>query len=187
MAVTVNVGNGEGTQFWTDRWLHGKNVADIAPNVLLAVPKRIIARHTVNQAFFNRKWVSDIKGALTVQVLVDYLRIWELVEGIVLHPEVSDHFSWKLSSSGQYNSKSAYSSMFIGSIKFLPWTRIWKTRAPSNIKFFIWLAIHNRCWTSDRLAKRGIPHQPTCLLCYQDTDSIAHLFVSCVFAREVWI
>lgn len=44
----------------------------------------------------------------------------------------------------------------------------------------------NRCWTSDRLARRGLPHQAVCPLCDQDQESIDHILVSCVFARPVW-
>jgi hypothetical protein len=33
MAVTINIGNGEATKFWTDKWLHGSSVADLAPNL----------------------------------------------------------------------------------------------------------------------------------------------------------
>jgi len=45
---------------------------------------------------------------------------------------------------------------------FAPWKRIWKSWAPQHCKFFIWLAINNRCWTGDRLAKRGLPHPAAC-------------------------
>jgi hypothetical protein len=37
-------------------------------------------RRTVAEALNNRRWVVDIKGALTVQVLEVYLNIWDLVE-----------------------------------------------------------------------------------------------------------
>lgn len=147
MAVTVNIGNVISSKFWTDNWLQGKSVADLAPNLILAIPKRVIKKRTVSQALSNRGWVVDVKGALTVQVFIEFLKVWELVEGIVLHPNVPDHFSWKFSSSGQYSRKSAYNMMFIGSIKFLAWRRIWKTWDPANCKFFIWLAINNQCWT----------------------------------------
>ena len=139
-----------------------------------------------SQALSNRDWVADIKGALTVQVLIEFLKSWELVEGVVSHPDVPDRFSWKFSSSDQYSRKSAYNTMFICSIKFPAWRRIWKTWALANCKFFIWLAINNRCWTSDQLAKRGLPHQAACPLCDQDVETINHILVSCVFAREVW-
>jgi hypothetical protein len=93
MAITVNIGNGISSKFWTDNWLQGKSVADLAPNLILVVPKGVIKRRTLSQALSNRGWVADIKGALTVQVLIEFLKVWELVEDIVLHPNVPDHFS----------------------------------------------------------------------------------------------
>ncbi|XP_022681873.1 probable RNA-dependent RNA polymerase 3 [Setaria italica] len=74
MAVEAIVGNGETILFWKDRWLNGKTMAEIAPNFILAIPKRIVRRRTVAEAISNQKWVSDIKGALSVQVLVEYLQ-----------------------------------------------------------------------------------------------------------------
>jgi hypothetical protein len=62
MAVEVTVGNGENTKFWKDKWLQGKSVADLAPNLLRVIPKRVIKRCTVSQALSNRTWVSDIRG-----------------------------------------------------------------------------------------------------------------------------
>ena len=44
---------------------------------------------------------------------------------------------------------------FVGSIHFEPAKRVWKSWAPPRCKFFIWLASLNRCWTTDRLARRG--------------------------------
>ncbi|WVZ53725.1 hypothetical protein U9M48_004630 [Paspalum notatum var. saurae] len=186
LRVDISVGSGATMLFWSDRWLHGKTVAELAPNLIKLIPKRVVKRHTVSQALENRSWVSDIQGALTVRVLVDYLLIWDLVEGFTLQPEVPDQYRWKLSSSGVYSSKTAYRAMFVGSIKFSPCKRIWKSWAPPNCKFFTWLAINNRCWTSDRLAKHGLPHQPACPFCDQDVESIHHILTACVFSREVW-
>jgi hypothetical protein len=95
-------------------------VADLAPNLFLIILKRISKRRAMGQALLNRVWVSDIQGALIVQVLAEFLRIWELVEGTILHPDVPDQICWKLSSTGQYSSKSSYDSMIIGSIRFSP-------------------------------------------------------------------
>jgi hypothetical protein len=50
----------------------------------------------------------------------------------------------------------------------------------------IWLVFHNRCWTADRLAKRGLPHPDAYPLCDRDDEDIHHLLVGCVFARQVW-
>jgi hypothetical protein len=45
---------------------------------------------------------------------------------------------------------------------------------------------HNRCWTADKLEKRGMDHPEQCPLCDQQAETINHLLVSCVFARQVW-
>lgn len=63
---------------------------------------------------------------------------------------------------------------------------IWRSRAPLICKIFTWLALKNRVWTSDRLARRGLPHHDACPLCDQEQESIDHLLISCVFARSVW-
>jgi hypothetical protein len=54
-------------------------------------------------------------------------------------------------------------------------------------RFFIWLVEHDRCWTANKLAKWGVDHTEWCTLCGQQAETINHLLVSCVFARQVWI
>ena len=94
-----------------------------------------------------------------------------------------DRHIWRFDASGCYSSKTAY---FNGLVTFEPWPRLWKSWAPAKCKFFLWLAIRNRCWTSDRLAKRGLPHPDKCPLCDQEDETIQHLLTSCVVARQVW-
>ena len=76
--------------------------------------------------------------------------------------------------------------MFIGSTQFRPWERIWKSWAPGKCKFFMWLVAHDRCWTADRLARKGLPHHDHCLLCDQEEETINHLLLQSVFSRQVW-
>ena len=71
VAIESLVGNGEGTKFWADRWLQGKSIQDLAPNLIKLVPKRISKKRTVKVTLNNRRWVFDIKGALTVQVFLN--------------------------------------------------------------------------------------------------------------------
>ena len=186
VAVVTTVGNGESTKFWLDRWLQGKTVAEWAPNLFLLIPKRAKKLRTVAQGLQDRIWIADIRGALSVQVLVEYLQLWNLVDNLELQQDVPDQLSWRLSKHGTYSSKSAYEAYFTGTIKFGPWRRIWKTWAPLKCKFFVWLAVKNRCWTADRLEKRGLPDPAACPLCDQAAETIQHTLIGCVFAREVW-
>jgi hypothetical protein len=71
------VGNGANTLFWVNKWINGKKVVDIAPRLICTIPKRIINKRTVQEAMVNRRWIGDIRGALTAGALIDYLHLWE--------------------------------------------------------------------------------------------------------------
>jgi len=49
-----------------------------------------------------------------------------------------------------------------------------------------WYALHRRLWTLVRQARHGLQESDVCALCDQATESISHLFLGCVFSREVW-
>ena len=186
LAVVSEVGNGANTLFWADKWLNGQSIADLAPHLLAGIPKRIVNKCTVEEALTDRAWVLDIRGIMTVEVMVEFLNLWDLLYDFQLQPEVEDAHIWRLSSSGQYSAKSAYEGFFIGSTLFGPYERIWKSWAPPKCCFFMWLVTHDRCWMVDRLARRGLPHPAQCPLCDQEEETINHLLVSCVFARQFW-
>lgn len=73
MAVTSIIGDGANTLFWTDWWLNGQCIADLAPRLFAAIPKRRVKKRTVQDALSNRSWILDIQGARTVGVIVDFI------------------------------------------------------------------------------------------------------------------
>jgi hypothetical protein len=101
-------------------------------------------------------------------------------------PRVPNKHYWRLLQLGQYFAKSTYEALFQGSTYFGAFEHIWKTWAPPKCRFFLWLAAHDHCWTTDRLVKRNLPHLSLCLLCDQEEETINHLLVECVFSRHFW-
>jgi hypothetical protein len=71
-------------------------------------------------------------------------------------------------------------------VEFEHYKRIWKTWAPPKCRFFLWLATHRKCWTVDKLEKRGLDHLERCPLCDQERETIDHLLVASAFYRECW-
>ncbi|GJM86847.1 hypothetical protein PR202_ga02745 [Eleusine coracana subsp. coracana] len=185
ISIVTQVGNGRDTLFWTDKWLHGSALPDIAPEVFMHVPKRLTNVRIVEQALTDRTWVRDIQGGLSIYGLIEYLILWDLIEEFILTNEVDRH-CWKHDNSGIFSSKSAYKLFFNGSITFEPWRHLWKSWAPPKCKMFLWLAIRNKCWTADQIAKRGLDHPVSCVLCDQEEETVQHILVGCVFAREFW-
>ena len=118
--------------------------------------QRRLKQQTIRDALTNKTWISNIQGALTIGVIIDYLHLWDNLSDFFLQPEVEDRHIWRFSSDGQYSVKTAYRGLFVGSTSFEPWERVWKSWAPPKCRFFVWLVAHNRCWAVDRL--RGLSH-----------------------------
>jgi hypothetical protein len=186
MAISINVGNGENTLFSTDRWLQGRKIVDLTPLLFVAIPQARRKSCTVQQAFQNHAWTADIQGVVTIEIIVEYIQLWELLLDIQLQPEVEDTHFWRLSANGKYSAKSGYDHLFMGATLFKPCERIWKSWAPPKCRFFLWLAVHKRYWTAHRLARWGLTHPDKCPLYDQEDENIDHLLVSCVFSRQVW-
>ena len=108
-------------------------------------------------------------------VIVEYLHLWDILSAVTLQSQEEDKHIWKFSANAQYSAKSAYESFFIGATSFGPWERIWKSWAPPKCRFFLWLVAHNRCWTADRLERRGLPRSACCPLCDQAQETINHI------------
>ncbi|XP_056695103.1 uncharacterized protein [Spinacia oleracea] len=59
------------------------------------------------------------------------------------------------------------------------------TMSPKSL-FILWLAVHGRLSTKDRLMQWGIATDGVCSLCGVDPESVQHLFFQCSYARQVW-
>jgi hypothetical protein len=186
VALYSEIGSRASTLFWSDRWLCGQRIVDIAPRLFETIPKKLINKRTVQEAIEDNFWINDIPGSLSVGALADFLRLWDLVAQVDLYPEKEDKHIFRLAANGKYSAKAAYEGLFLGSVEFEPFEQIWKTWAPPKCRFFLWLVAHKKCWTTDRLEKRGLDHPERCPLCDQERETIDHLLVNCVFSRECW-
>jgi hypothetical protein len=117
-AIHTEIGNGCSTLFWEDRWIHGRNLKDLAPRLLAAVPRQIRNSRTVHTTLANRSWLNDIKGALTVEVLADFLDLWDAILTVNVNPQREDKHIFSFAHNGKYSAKVAYESLFIGSTYF---------------------------------------------------------------------
>lgn len=186
-AAGTTIGNGRSTLFWEDRWMNGSRIQELAPTVYGTIPNRIRRAKLVSDALQNDNWVGDIGPDLSLQALQEFLRLWPQVTDFQLTEGAEDVVRWTWEKDGNFSARSAYAARFMG-LEVSPTAAFtWKSRAPLQCRFFAWLALRNRCWTSDRLARRGLPHQDACPLCDQHEESIQHLLLGCVFAKQVWL
>jgi hypothetical protein len=63
-SVCSIVGNGANTLFWTDKWMHGQSLLQIAPALTNRVSKRTRKSISVQRALTTNGWVHDLSGSL---------------------------------------------------------------------------------------------------------------------------
>jgi hypothetical protein len=135
-STSMVVGNGESALFWEDRWLDGKSIKEIAPEVYALISKRCRKQRTVQQALVERSWITDIGGAPSALALWQYVQLWIRLRDVLLSPD-QDRLVWHWTTDGQYSSSSCYDALFQGAILSGSWRLNWKSWAPPRVKFFI--------------------------------------------------
>ena len=66
-----------------------------------------------------------------------------------------------------------------------PWKSIWKSKAPTRVAFFVWMAVLGKILTLDNLRKKNIIVMEWCCMCKYSGESIDHLLLHCEVAIEL--
>ncbi|KAL9298725.1 putative reverse transcriptase zinc-binding domain-containing protein [Arabidopsis thaliana] len=64
--------------------------------------------------------------------------------------------------------------------------RVWFAQATPKHAFCMWLAVHNRLSTGDRMLQWNSGVNATCVLCNHELETRDHIFFSCGYAKEIW-
>jgi len=89
----------------------------------------------VKEALSNNMWLGDIQGHYSVAVLSEYLDVWDLIQEVVLQPDVEDVHKWRFEASGQFSTRSAYKALLNVSIYFAAGKLIWVLGLQGNANF----------------------------------------------------
>jgi hypothetical protein len=184
-ATTVTVHNGKKASFWLSSWLNGQSPSQLCP-LLFSHSRR--KNRSVRDAVVGDRWIGDIAHSLTNALLDEFFKLWRAIQAANLNLEdgSEDTITWILESSGKYTAKSAYKIQFEGQYLSNFPKLIWNSWAPPRCKFFMWLLLQNRLWTSARLQLRGWENNYFCALCERNLETVHHLFIECPYSCWVW-
>jgi hypothetical protein len=170
---------------WEDPWIGGVQADAIAPDLVKLVRPGVQRMWTVQQGLQNEAWVRDIAGELSVNAVIQYLKLWVELQRVVIG-DGEDTIKWKWTTDGIFSSRTAYRAFFFGRTTLPGADQVWNAFAPFKFKFHAWLALQNRCWTADRLTRRGLPMHAPWPLCASGPETLDHLSLQCPFALSVW-
>lgn len=185
-----DIGDGKDTNVWRENWLIDR------------VPKTPMYKQgTIVDLTLS---VSDLLIAGSGSWNVDLIRQTfaeddaELILKIKTHINRSDGLKWGFTPNGCYSSQSGRKLLGIlrdiqhPQTSLMPpieknlWKAIWKIRAPTKLKHFLWRTMSGAVPVKERLNTRGLQLDSRCSLCHLESESICHLLFTCSFAKEVW-
>ena len=95
-----------------------------------------------------------------------------------------DKPTWILTAGRKFTVKSLYRDLIKSDVGFSK-KFLWKTKVPTNIRFFLWLLARKSILTRDNLLKRGWKGDKNCVFCGK-AETIDHLFFLCSVAKTIW-
>lgn len=66
------------------------------------------------------------------------------------------------------------------------WKGLWFSYNTLKYAFHSWLAIHDRLSTGDRMLKKNVGANGSCIFCQSNIETRDHLYFACRFSKEVW-
>jgi len=177
---TFFIKDGSATRFWEDTWVGNMSFKDRYPSLYNivrdphATVTKIMASQPLNISFRRTLLGPKLRDWSN---LVAQIAPFNLVDG-------SDSFRWNLTKSGLFTVRSMYLHLINTHTPFRH-KKIWKIKAPLEIKIFLWYLQKEVVLTKDNLARKNWKGSQKCVGCNLD-ESIQYLFLDCHYATVVW-
>ncbi|XP_059068502.1 uncharacterized protein LOC131859007 [Cryptomeria japonica] len=131
-------------------------------------------------------------GGTLGMITIGNLELCNRLEGImrnrvILALEDEDCIFWRVAKSGEYNVKLGYEVQRHRVINpNWPSKLCWNNWILPKARAFLWIALHGRILTGDRLKTIGIHGPSWCVLCNAEEESVDHLLFNYMFAQKCW-
>lgn len=144
-STEIKVGNGSKVCFWTDHWLEGKSLQEIAPSIFKLAKRK---KNCLRVELQDNHWLSMLNPITTVEQIDELVQLGGKLQNVALLQDRDDDILWKWNENGQCSTKSAYLMQFRGYITHANSHPLWKTQVEPKQHFFGWLILHQRTLTA---------------------------------------
>lgn len=143
--VSVTVGNGQNTAFWTDRWLGDCALASSYHHLYQICSTSHIS---VYEVVLSKDKAMQFTRQLTGALLIEFNELYVLVsqQSLSLH---TDQLTWRWDNSGKFFTHFVYDWLMFRGIVPADADIWWSLPIPLKIKVFMWLLSKNRILTKE--------------------------------------
>lgn len=91
---------------------------------------------TVRRALTNNKWIDHIYPPTSQEEVIQFVKLWEALNGVVLNDSAQDDITWRWIEDGVYTTRSTYHIQFVGVFSRIKITPIWKAKVEQKCQLF---------------------------------------------------
>lgn len=84
----ILLGNDGKENFWKDNWLNPTPLKDLVPGLYRIATRKI--ERCGKLAMHGRKWIADLRKKINVHLVVDFVKIFNMLHQITLSPDMTD-------------------------------------------------------------------------------------------------
>ncbi|XP_058732849.1 uncharacterized protein LOC131604425 [Vicia villosa] len=181
------IGNGEKVNILKDRWIPKNTGFKVQPGGINVEDSARVCDIIDRD---NRCWkIEDIQSMFNSE---DAMKITSIP--LSVHPD-EDNMVWQFEKNGEFSVKTAYHASRAHKDSLLPgpsspanqkiWPLIWKAPISARQRNFLWRVAKNILPSRGNLLKKGMFIDSQCPLCSAGTETVQHLLMECVFAKQV--
>nr|KAJ0210789.1 hypothetical protein LSAT_V11C400156960 [Lactuca sativa]KAJ0211396.1 hypothetical protein LSAT_V11C400156890 [Lactuca sativa] len=176
----TKVGNGANTFMWYDDWHHlGAFSYILSPREIASAGFRISDK--VKDVIVDNSWFWPPEWLTLIPQLNDF-------QLPVIDPMAADKVLWRKRDGQEveFDIHQVWIDLSNCGQK-VPWVHlVWFKQCIHRLSFILWLAIHERLMTQDRMRFWDKNKNLKCTLCNMQPDSHSHLFFECPYWFLVW-
>lgn len=178
----VDIKNGSSTSFWFDNWSPlGRLFERTGPHgaIDMGIPLDATVE-TVMGCSRRRRHRVDIFNQIEAEIRCLFTKDDAAGNDIPLWKFSANTFKRTFSTKGTWN-------LIRTTNERVDWYKgVWFPYATPKYSFLMWLALHDRLSTGDRLKLWNSGQQVTCILCGTREETRCHLFFSCIYSAAIW-
>ncbi|KAL7181471.1 hypothetical protein ACSBR1_040377 [Camellia fascicularis] len=178
--IKHKIGCGDATFLWYDNW-HPLGSLWNKFGDRIIYDSTLNSETKVSQIIDGSSWKWPIPNSWEIQELISSTPV-----GCKPNPSSSDTALWKLTTDGQFSIQSAWNHWRKKFDKVVWHKLVWGPHRIPKASFIVWVALHNRLYTGDRLCMFVLAISSQCPFCLIPEESHLPLFFKCIFSSRVW-
>ena len=144
-------------KFWSDAWCGDSPLKEAFPTLFfIALNKEAAVVEYIQFSHGNLHWEVKFVRNLQDWELDSLVSFLSRLYSVSINDSGLDRMCWQRDSKTKFSVHSYYCCLHVPNPVQFPWKRVWKSKAPPRVAFFLWTTVWGKILTNDNLRKRRV-------------------------------